>query len=351
MTEYQTVSSPAEDAPFGPPRLIPEPAFGGPGNDDVARAPVRSTGRALLEYDFPGVLVGSAHYEEGPTGATVIHVPAGARTATDPRGGAVGLSGAYSFNHAICLAGGSVYGLAAGAGVSDELLARKGNSTAFADLAEVSSAIIYDFSARDTAVAPDAALGRAAVRWAEEGTVPLGLAGAGIRASAGKVDWSRAELTGQGAAFRRIGDIRMLAVVVPNPVGVIVDRSGRIVRGNYDAAQDVRRHPALDFERALAAGIPVPVQPGNTTIGALITNVKLSDIELNQLCLQVHSSMHRGIQPFHTSMDGDTLFTLTTDEVDLPAPDPSVGRLSVSSAGLGALASEVMWDAILEAAR
>ena len=99
------------------PRLAGPPVFGGPGNAAFDLVPVRSTGRETLRFDFPGVSVGSAHYEEGPTGATVIHIPAGARTAVDARGGAVGLSGGYDFNHAICLAGGAAYGLEAGAGV------------------------------------------------------------------------------------------------------------------------------------------------------------------------------------------------------------------------------------------
>ena len=95
------------------PRLAGPPVFGGPGNAAFDLVPVRSTGRETLRFDFPGVSVGSAHYEEGPTGATVIHIPAGARTAVDARGGAVGLSGGYDFNHAICLAGGAGYGLEA----------------------------------------------------------------------------------------------------------------------------------------------------------------------------------------------------------------------------------------------
>ncbi|MDD3059736.1 MAG: hypothetical protein PHW94_02200 [Sulfurimonas sp.] len=77
------------------PRLAGPPVFGGPGNDAFDLAPVRSTGREMLRFDFPGVSIGAAHYEEGPTGATVIHIPAGARTAVDARGGAVGLSGGY----------------------------------------------------------------------------------------------------------------------------------------------------------------------------------------------------------------------------------------------------------------
>ncbi|WP_052492631.1 endo-type 6-aminohexanoate oligomer hydrolase [Leucobacter komagatae] len=342
----QTVVDPA-------PRLAGKPAFGGPGNADFeSLTPRTSEGRDTLHFDFPGVRIGSAHYDEGPTGATVIHVPAGARTAVDARGGAVGLSGGYGWNHAICLAGGSVYGLEAGAGVSAALLEAQQHATGFAQLQLVSSAIIYDFSARDTAVYPDATLGRAALESATEGAFALGRAGAGMTASAGKVDWSRAELTGQGAAFRKIGDIRVLAVVIPNPVGVIVDRAGNIVRGNYDEASGTRRHPVYEYADAMAKGVPAVTQSGNTTISAIITNVKMTDVELNQFAKQIHSSMHRGIQPFHTDMDGDTLFALTTDEISLPAsPATSVGALSVNATALGTIASEVMWDALLEAAK
>jgi hypothetical protein len=242
------------------PRLAGPPVFGGPGNAAFDLVPVRSTGRETLRFDFPGVSVGSAHYEEGPTGATVIHVPAGARTAVDARGGAVGLSGGYDFNHAICLAGGAGYGLEAGAGVSDALLERLEHRTGFAELQLVSSAVIYDFSARSTAVYPDKALGRAALEFAVPGEFPQGRAGAGMSASAGKVDWDRTEITGQGAAFRRLGDVRILAVVVPNPVGVIMDRAGGIVRGNYDAQTGVRRHPVFDYQEAFAEQLPPVTQ-------------------------------------------------------------------------------------------
>lgn len=339
-------------APDPAPRLAGTPDFGGPGNGAFDLVPKRSVGRETLRFDFAGVRIGSAHYDEGPTGATVIHLPRGGRTAVDARGGAVGLSGGYDFNHAICLAGGSVYGLEAAAGVSDLLLEQAENRTGFADLQLVSSAIIYDFSARSTSVHPDRELGRAALEWAVEGEFPQGRAGAGWSASAGKVDWARTELTGQGAAFRQLGDIKILAVVVPNPVGVIMDRHGRIVRGNYDSATGERRHPVFDYEAAFAEQMPPVTEAGNTTISALVTNVSLNSVELQQFARQVHSSMHRAIQPFHTDMDGDTLFAITTDELPLPkSPVSSHGRLSVTATALGAIASEVMWDALLEAAK
>jgi 6-aminohexanoate-oligomer endohydrolase len=284
------------------------------------------------------VYAGTAEYAEGPTGCTVIYVPKGARTAVDARGGAVGLSGGYEFHHAIVLAGGSVYGLEAAAGVSTELLHRAESRTHWAALAHVSGAVVYDFSTRETAIAPDAALGRAALENSLEGTVPVGQCGAGRATSVGKIDYDRAEFAGQGAAFGTFGDAKVLVVTVVNAVGVVVDRDGTVVRGNYHREAGERRPPALDYSDSYAAS-PVPARTvaGNTTLTVLVTNVKLTDTALRQLATQVHSSMHRAIQPFHTELDGDTLFALTTDEVELTG----------TAAGLGALASEVAWDAVL----
>ncbi|WP_207782332.1 P1 family peptidase [Phytoactinopolyspora limicola] len=324
-------------------RLSPVSAFaaGGLTNTDTALAPQVSPGRGNVEFDLPGVLVGTAEYAEGPTGCTVVLVPDGARTAVDARGGAVGLGGGYDVNHAICLAGGSVHGLGAAAGVTDELMERHQRQTRWTELRLVSGAVIYDFSCRDNAIVPDATLGRAAVRQAVPGVVPVGRCGAGRSATVGKVNFGRAEFAGQGAAFAAVGDVRVLVVTVPNAIGVVVDRAGTVVRGNYDAERAERRHPATDYEAALRAGGPAAPVGGNTTLTVLVTNVKLSDYSLNQLARQVHSSMHRGIQPFHTENDGDVLFALTTDQIELPGTVPT---------GLGTIASEVAWDAVLSAA-
>ena len=51
--------------------------------------------------------------------------------------------------------------------------------------------------------------------------------------------------------------------------------------------------------------------------------------------------MARAIQPFHTIFDGDVLYAVTTDEVQNP---------TLNAIGLGILASEVAWDAILSVA-
>ncbi|MCM3657816.1 P1 family peptidase [Agromyces mediolanus] len=337
-----------------PHRLTPPPYWGDRvGNDDVELVPSHGVGRGLVAFDFPGVAVGTAEYANGPTGATVITIAKGARTSVDARGGAIGIIGRYEeFNHAICFAGGSSYGLAAATGVDEELLVREEGRVGWQDLRSASGAVIYDLGARDTGIVPDAALGRAALEAARSDVIPVGRVGAGIAASAGKIDLSRCEFTGQGAAFRQIGDLRILVVTIVNPVGVIVDRDGRIVRGNYDPETGERRLPVVDYEAALLAGEQPVTAAGNTTITAVVTNVKLDDKELRLFGRQVHSSMHRAIQPFHTNHDGDTLFALTTDEIALPpAGSTRLGEQAVNSIALAAVASELAWDAVLEAGR
>jgi len=336
-----------------PPRQPAEaPLFRGlQGNAQLRPTPVEGEPRAILRHDFPGLTVGTAEYAEGPTGVTVMRLPAHARVATDFRGGSKGLSGGYDYVEAICFAGGSVYGFGAAAGVTEALLEERHNDVSFSRLALVNGAIIYDFSARNNAVIPDAALGRAALANAVEGGVPVGRVGAGVAATVGKIDWARAEFAGQGAAYHEVAGIKLLVVTVVNAVGAILDREQRVVRGNYDPATGERRHPAADYATAFAGASVPPTAPGNTTITAVFTNVRLDDRALDQFAKQVHSSMHRAIQPFHTSQDGDVLFAITTDEIDFPLETTAkMGVHALMPSALGAIASEVAWDAVLSAA-
>src|SRR5687768_17474463 len=97
-------------------------------NDDatgklVPRA--RFDGRAL-SFDLPGLQIGCAEYDEGPTGCTVFQFPRGAFAVADIRGGAHCsiytdyLRDIGGHVDAICLAGGSFYGLEAASGVAAE---------------------------------------------------------------------------------------------------------------------------------------------------------------------------------------------------------------------------------------
>jgi 6-aminohexanoate-oligomer endohydrolase len=309
-------------------------------NDAAELVPRTDRDGAEFEFDFPGLEVGIAEYEEGPTGCTVFHFPDGAACSIDIRGGSPGTAGsAYEWAHAICLAGGSLYGLEACAGVAAELFARREYRTGWLDIPLVAGAIIFDFGPRDNAVYPDKELGRAALRAARPGRFPLGARGAGRSATVGKTfDFSESEPSGQGGAFRQVGETKVAVFTVVNAVGAIVDREGSVVRGHRDVGTGRRRALVAEIDARLAAGQPVRPPPGNTTLTVVVTNERLDQRLLRTLARQVHTSMARAIQPFHALVDGDVLFAVTTNEVESELLD---------SIGLGVVASEVAWDAVL----
>lgn len=311
-----------------------------PANDTLALTPQTEFAGPTLHFDYPSIAIGVAEYAEGPTGCTVFSFGHSAVGAVDIRGGAFAtlytepLQNGEGKLDAICLAGGSFYGLEAAAGVAAELLAQRDYSPHWGNIALVSGAIIYDFGPRDNAIYPDKALGRAAFKAARPGVFPLGPRGAGRSATVGK--WLqkpyRSEHAGQGGAFREIKGVKVAVFTVVNAVGAIVNRQGRVVRGSLDPSTGER-------PRVADAGLPKPPPPGNTTLTVVVTNQILGGWSLRQLARHVHTSMARAIEPLHTVSDGDVLYAVTTNEI---AQDDGLNEYV-----LGVLASETAWDAVL----
>lgn len=331
--------------------LVPRTSFGGP----------------VLEFDFPAIHIGLAEYDEGPTGATVFYFPRGVRAAVDVRGGAPGTTATdflrlgyeTPFIDAISFAGGSSYGLAAAGGVALEIRDRRAAEAGdWGGIPTVPGAIIFDLAPRRfNAIVPDEALGRAALRAAQPGRFPLGARGAGRFAT--QASWfgefHYRQHSGQGAAFRQVGPTKIAVFTVANPLGAVVDRQGNVVRCSNDPAAPPcgpitdflaaalerktrgRATPTaaaeLSADEALSEG---PTQ--NTTLTLVVTNQRLGFWALQRLAIQVHASMARSIQPFHTERDGDVLFAVSTGEVDNP---------DLAPVDLGAVASELAWDAVL----
>jgi L-aminopeptidase/D-esterase-like protein len=186
----------------------------------------------------------------------------------------------------------------------------------------VGGAIIWDWFWRNNAVYPDAALGRAAAASAS-GRFYYGRRGAGRNAG-----------VGQGGAVRQIGATKIGVFTVVNALGDIIDRGGKVrTRGH--------RHPLDQLEERLANAAPSPADGTgrHTTLTLVATNQKWSSRELVQIGRQVHASMARAIQPFHTLQDGDVLLAATTGEVDNAALK--------SATDFGLIASELAWDAVL----
>lgn len=310
-------------------------------NDQLKLQPRTDFAGPTLTFDFPELRIGVAEYEEGPTGCTVFHFPEAVATAVDVRGGLVGMTDAYDYSDAICLAGGSLMGLEAVSGVAAGIFAQR-EYVPDRGMPLVNGAIIYDYRRRDNAIYPDKALGRAALEAAKPNRFLLGARGAGRSAGVGAVfERARSEASGQGGAYREIGQTKLAIFTVVNALGVVVERNGAIVRGNLDRLTGERTDPIVDLEARIATGRPTDLPRGNTTLTVLITNQKLDHASLTQLGRQVHSSMARAILPFHTVRDGDVLYTATTGGIE--------GTVGVTALGL--LASELAWDAVLAAVR
>ena len=322
------------------PSLVPLTAFTGP----------------VLEFDFPDLHIGVAEYAEGPTGATVFYFPAGAMGTVDVRGGAAATVNTERLRlgherptvRAIVFAGGASYGLEAAAGVMAELLEREPEATHWERVPTVAGAVVYDFRHRPNAIYPDKELGRAALRAARPGRFPPGARGAGRSLHVGKFFGPRyMESAGQGGAFRQVGRVKIAVFAVVNAVGAIVDRTGRVVRGNRAPESGLRTSFAADLldgaaerKRQLETA---PVSPAeNTTLTLLVVNCRMRHLQLERLAIQTHTSLARAIQPFHTEHDGDVLFAVSTGEVE---------DAELSVLDLAVHAGEVAWDAVLSSWR
>ena len=76
----------------------------------------------------------------------------------------------------------------------------------------------------------------------------------------------------------------------------------------------------------------------NTTIGVIATNVKLTKAQARKVAGMAHDGLARCIRPIHTTMDGDTLFCLSTEEIEMPtAPVDVVGILAAKATEMAVL--------------
>lgn len=76
----------------------------------------------------------------------------------------------------------------------------------------------------------------------------------------------------------------------------------------------------------------------NTTISCLITNAKMTKAQANKLATILHDAYARAIKPVHSTMDGDTIFVMTTNTQE------------VNFDAFAALATDVLQYAIIDAA-
>jgi L-aminopeptidase/D-esterase-like protein len=304
----------------------------------------------------PGIRVGHATDPKGLTGCTVVLCEKGAVGGVDQRGGAPGTRETDLLRpmhlvqevHAVLLAGGSAYGLAAADGVMRYLEERgAGFDARVAKVPIVPAAILFDLDLGDPKARPDAAMGYAACQSATDGPVAEGNVGAGTGATAGKILGSgRAMKSGLGSAAVDLGGGLVVGTLVAvNPLGDVIDpRTGEILagarkRGLGRSATSDEPADTLSVMRSMIGKAALRFAASNTVIGVVATNARLTKEQANKVAQMAQDGIARAIRPAHTLFDGDTLFALST------------GNKHADVNLIGAYAAEVVAEAIARAAR
>ncbi|MBC3186919.1 P1 family peptidase [Corynebacterium sp. zg-331] len=291
--------------------------------------------------DVSGLAVG--HHSMGSTGVTVIRVTDGdgALAAVDVRGGGPGTRETDLLDphntvervHAIALAGGSAFGLAAADGVMRGLAQQKIGFPATKDIRIpiVPGAVIFDLLVGEQRL-PGAAQGVEALKDSyRTGQEPRrGSVGAGCGATAGRLRG------GVGQAAVQAGDYRVAALVVANPMGEVINPAD----GAF-WAEPTRRVDPEAFARLRAPGASL-----NTTIGVIATDAPLTSTQAKRLAVSGHDGLARAVRPAHLPMDGDTLFALSTAWQPLGVEPPVLARLCAAAAEV---VSRAIVDAVVSA--
>ncbi|HEX5731441.1 MAG TPA: P1 family peptidase [Blastocatellia bacterium] len=302
--------------------------------------------------DVPGLRVGHAHDLGARTGCTVVLCEAeGAIAAVDVRGAAPGTRETDLLTpgnlvqrvHAIVLTGGSVFGLDSACGVVRYLEERRvGFDTGVAHVPIVPAAVIYDLAVGSASVRPDSRMGYEACERASAGGVEEGQAGAGAGATVGKIlGPALASPGGVGTASIRLpSGVTVGALVVVNAFGDIIDlESGQILSG----ARAMKGSGWLDTSRAIEqASLSNPATFSaieNTTLAVIATDGALTKAQAQRVAMMAHDGLARAIRPVHTMFDGDTIFALST------------GNLQADVTTVGSVAADLLARAVARVGR
>jgi L-aminopeptidase/D-esterase-like protein len=185
-------------------------------------------------------------------------------------------------------------------------------------------------------------MGQMACERASSDPVEEGQVGAGAGATVGKIlGPAFASPGGVGTASIKLPvGVTVGALVVVNAFGDIIDsETGRILSG----ARARGGRGWLDTSRALAHrsnDAPAPFSAiENTTLAVVATDGALTKAEAQRVALMAHDGLARAIRPVHTMFDGDTVFALST------------GNLQADVTTVGSVAADLVARAIARVCR
>jgi L-aminopeptidase/D-esterase-like protein len=272
--------------------------------------------------EIEGIRVGHWTDPAGLTGCTVVLCPPGTMGSGEVRGGAPATRETDLLRpgtmvqevHAVLLAGGSAYGLAAADGVMRWLEERGvGFDAVVARVPIVPAAALFDLGVGDPRARPGPDQGYAASEGAA-GDLDEGSVGAGTGATVAKLHGAaRALKGGLGTASAREGEVIVGALAAVNAFGEIVGDDDEVIAGAREAS------PGQEDAEAPRGDWAGPTLPGtSTTLAVVATDALLSKDRAHLLARAAHDGIARAVRPAHTMVDGDTIFTLATGRTEAP---------------------------------
>jgi L-aminopeptidase/D-esterase-like protein len=316
-----------------------------------------------LITDVDGILVGNQEDPSLRSGVSVVLCETPSVASVDVRGGAPGtretdlLDPACRVDRidAICLSGGSAFGLSSADGVMRWLRERgRGVAVGGVVVPIVPTAILFDLlngGTKDWDWPPYRELGYEAAGKAAR-DFALGNAGAGMGAKAGNLKGG----LGSASAVDPASGLQVGALVAVNARGYTTmgdmpqfwawaleqDKEfGGLPPPSHGLALPVS-HNRTDLTHDLAddpADAARHDPRANTTIAVVATNARLDKASAKRLAVMAQDGLARSIRPVHTPQDGDTVFAVATGHHDLGG-DP------LALAELGTLAADCLARAV-----
>ena len=265
--------------------------------------------------------IGHTTWNEDRTGCTVILLDRLAPAWADVRGGApgtretdlLGPGRLVGSANAILLTGGSAFGLAAADGVMRYLQeGGEGVPTSAGPVPIVTGAVIFDL-ANGIHRSPTADDGYAACLAASSDLPESGKIGAGAGATVAKLGAQPAQAGGLGVGVASVGETQIVAIVVLNAAGDIVDPTNGELLSRLDGiAVSARPH-----QRVSLVGSEMCIRDRNTTIGAILIGEPVDQLTLARSAIAAHDALARCVVPAHTLFDGDTFFVAAPARADV----------------------------------
>jgi L-aminopeptidase/D-esterase-like protein len=303
--------------------------------------------REISILDFDKLGIGQTEDARAGTGCTVLVCPEGMRAGLDVRGGGPASRESQLLNplaaaqavHAVVLSGGSAFGLGVADGVMACLEERGiGFDVGVTKVPLVAQADLFDLTVGECSVRPDRIMGYRAARLALDGpNYRDGNYGAGCGATVGKIaGMATCMKTGMGSYAVQLGELKLGAVVALNALGDVFDwRTGRQVAGLLTEDRTALRSTAEYMKSSIR--VVENRFADNTTLAVVVTNADFAKPQLCKIAGMAHDGCARSIRPVHTSADGDSIYAV------------SVGSVAADQDLVGALAAEVVSEAILRA--